>query len=125
MIKNKFLLALMAAALVFTGSSSLAAEKVVKWKLAMTWPDGLAPFAWTVQRFADNVEAMSGGRMTIRVDDKNKHKAALGILDMVEAGQYEMGHSASYYWKGKDINTMPFTTMPFGMTTSEQDAWYF
>ena len=48
MIKNKFLLALMAAALVFTGSSSLAAEKVVKWKLAMTWPDGLAPFAWTV-----------------------------------------------------------------------------
>ena len=50
MIKNKFLLALMAAALVFTGSSSLAAEKVVKWKLAMTWPDGLAPFAWTVQR---------------------------------------------------------------------------
>jgi len=68
---------------------------------------------------------MSGGRMTIRIDDKNKHKAALGILDMVEAGQYEMGHSASYYWKGKDINTMPFTTMPFGMTTAEQDAWYY
>ena len=20
---------------------------------------------------------------------------------------------------------MPFTTMPFGMTTSEQDAWYY
>jgi TRAP-type mannitol/chloroaromatic compound transport system substrate-binding protein len=125
MNKNKFLLMLMATILVFTGSNTFAAEKVIKWKLAMTWPDGLPHFAWTVDRFAKNVEKMSGGRMAIRIDDKNKHKAALGILDMVEAGQYEMGHSASYYWKGKDINTMPFTTMPFGMTTAEQDAWYY
>ena len=93
MNKNKFLLMLMATILVFTGSNTFAAEKVIKWKLAMTWPDGLPPFAWTVDRFAKNVEKMSGGRMTIRIDDKNKHKAALGILDMVEAGQYEMGHS--------------------------------
>jgi len=126
MIKNKLIFMMIATLVVFTTSSSVVAdEKVIKWKLAMTWPAGLPPFAWTVDRFAENVETMSGGRMTIRVDDKNKHKAALGILDMVKAGQYEMGHSASYYWKGKDINTMPFTTMPFGMTTSEQDAWYF
>jgi TRAP-type mannitol/chloroaromatic compound transport system substrate-binding protein len=36
-----------------------------------------------------------------------------------------MGHSASYYWKGKDINTLPFTTMPFGMTAPEQYAWFY
>ena len=126
MFRKKLIFMMIATFVVFTTSSSVVAdEKVIKWKLAMTWPDGLPPFAWTVDRFADNVETMSGGRMTIRVDDKNKHKAALGILDMVKAGQYEMGHSASYYWKGKDINTMPFTTMPFGMTTAEQDAWYY
>ncbi|MBC8513195.1 MAG: TRAP transporter substrate-binding protein DctP [Candidatus Thioglobus sp.] len=125
MNKNKFLLTLMATILVFTGSNTFAEEKVVKWKLAMHWPQTLAPFAWTVLRFSENVEEMSGGRMTIRVDDSNKHKAAAGILDMVGDGQYEMGHTASYYWKGKDINTMPFTTMPFGMTTAEQDAWYY
>ena len=44
---------------------------------------------------------------------------------MVKLGQYEMGHSASYYWKGKDINLLPFTTMPFGMTTPEQYAWFY
>jgi TRAP-type mannitol/chloroaromatic compound transport system substrate-binding protein len=102
-----------------------APAKTIQWKLAMTWPDKLPPFADTVHRFAKNVGEMSGGRLTIRVDDKNKHKAALGILDLVKSGQYEMGHSASYYWKGKDINMMPFTTMPFGMTTNEQDAWYY
>eukprot|EP01028_Stygiella_incarcerata_P010123 TRINITY_DN5113_c0_g1_i6.p1 TRINITY_DN5113_c0_g1~~TRINITY_DN5113_c0_g1_i6.p1 ORF type:complete len:299 (-),score=2.13 TRINITY_DN5113_c0_g1_i6:281-1177(-) len=68
---------------------------------------------------------MSNGRLQIRVDAANKHKAALGILDMVKGGQYEMGHSASYYWKGKDINLLPFTTMPFGMTAPEQYAWFY
>jgi len=36
-----------------------------------------------------------------------------------------MGHSASYYWKGKDFNTLFFTTVPFGMTTAEQNAWFY
>jgi TRAP-type mannitol/chloroaromatic compound transport system substrate-binding protein len=36
-----------------------------------------------------------------------------------------MGHSASYYWKGKDINTLFFTTMPFGMIAPEQYAWFY
>ncbi len=44
---------------------------------------------------------------------------------MVKAGQYQMGHSASYYWKGKDINTLFFTTMPFGMIAPEQYAWFY
>ncbi len=44
---------------------------------------------------------------------------------MVKGGQYDMGHSASYYWKGKDINTLPFTSMPFGLTSPEQYAWFY
>jgi TRAP-type mannitol/chloroaromatic compound transport system substrate-binding protein len=44
---------------------------------------------------------------------------------MVKAGQYEMGHSASYYWKGKDPSTMFFSTMPLGMIAPEQYAWFY
>ena len=40
-------------------------------------------------------------------------------------GQYDMGHSASYYWKGKVPNTLYFTTMPFGMTAPEQYGWFY
>jgi TRAP-type mannitol/chloroaromatic compound transport system substrate-binding protein len=32
--------------------------------------------------------------------------------------------SGSYYWKCKDINTLFFTSMPFGMTATEQHAWF-
>ncbi len=56
---------------------------------------------------------------------RDRHKSALGIFDFVKQGQYQMGHSASYYWKGKDFNTMFFTTMPFGMTAPEQYAWFY
>ena len=100
-------------------------KKAVQWKLATTWGSTLTPFIDAPTNMASLVETMSDGKFTISVDAANKHKAALGILDMVKGGQYDMGHSASYYWKGKDIDTLPFTTMPFGMTTPEQYAWFY
>ena len=99
-------------------------EKIV-WKLAQTWGTGFPIFGDAVNLMAEMVKEMSNGEMEIRVDSSNKHKAAFGILDMVKEGQYEMGHSASYYWKGKDANTMFFTTMPFGMIAPEQYAWFY
>ena len=102
-----------------------AAEKKIKWKLAMTWGSNAPPFTDAVAQMAELVNAMSDGNFTIRVDSANKHKSAFGILDMVKLGQYDMGHSASYYWKGKDLALLPLTTMPFGMTAPEQNAWFY
>jgi TRAP-type mannitol/chloroaromatic compound transport system substrate-binding protein len=106
-------------------STPLFAVKKVKWKLAMTWPSTLAPLATPPQKLASLVKEMSGGKFIITVHGKEKHKAALGILDMVKNKQYEMGHSASYYYKGKSIATALITTTPFGMTSTEQYAWYY
>ena len=96
-----------------------------RWRLAQTWGSGFPIFGDAVIKMADLVKTMSNGEMEIRIDSANKHKAAFGILDMVKEGQYEMGHTASYYWKGKDISTMPLTTMPFGMIAPEQYAWFY
>lgn len=101
------------------------AAKKVKWKLAMTWSSTLTPLASPPIKLAKLLEEMSGGNFTIRVEGAEKHKAALGILDMVKGGQYDMGHSASYYWKGKDMAMVFFTSVPFGMTASEQYAWFY
>ncbi len=116
---------LVAAVLVaFTAMPALA-EKTIKWKLAMTWPSTLTPLASPPLKLAKMVEEMSDGKFIIKVEGKEKHKAALGILDMVRGGQYQMGHSASYYWKGKDMSMVFFTTVPFGMTATEQYAWFY
>ncbi len=100
-------------------------DKVYKLKLAATWGPTAVPFITSTQHMAQLAEEMSNGRLKIQVDASNKHKSPLGILDLVKTGQYDMGHTASYYYKGKDINTLPFTTMPFGLTATEQYGWFY
>ncbi len=127
MFKFKFsrkliMVALGAFALINSASS---ADKVYRLTLAETWPPNFPIFGDSTKNLAKSVKTMSNGRLIITIDSKNKHKAPFGIFDMVRAGQYDMGHSASYYWKGKDPNTLFFTTMPFGMTTPEQYGWFY
>lgn len=99
-------------------------DKTYTLKLAETWPSNFPIFGDTTKNFKKLAEDMSAGRLKIQIDSKNKHKSALGIFDFVKSGQYDLGHSGSYYWKGKDINTLFFTSMPFGMTAAEQHSWF-
>ena len=98
MIKNSLLI----VALLVT--SIYAAPKVYRLKLAMTWGSTLEPFVSAPNELARLVKEMSNGRLIIKIDDANRHKSALAILDLVKSGQYDLGHTASYYYKGKDIN---------------------
>lgn len=111
--------------LIAMSMSAQAKEKVYKLKMATTWGKAATPLIDTAHNISKMAEEMSNGRLLIKVDSANKHKAPLGVLDMVKGGQYDMGHTASYYWKGKDINTLPFTSMPFGLTAPEQYAWFY
>lgn len=105
--------------------SAQAASDKVNWKLAMSWGNSLPPFTDAVESMAKIVNDMSGGDFVIKIDSVNKHKAAFGVMDMVKLGQYDMGHTASYYYKGKDPVLLLFTTMPFGMNAFEQYAWFY
>ncbi len=104
--------------------SANASDKKVKWKMATTWGSAAVPIITASNNVAKYVEQMSGGEFTIRIDSANKTKAPMGVFDMVKQGQYQVGHTTSYFWKGKDINLLPFTTMPFGMTAPERMAWF-
>ncbi len=127
MFKFKFsrkliLVALGAIALI---NPAFSADKVYRLKLAESWPPNFPIFGDSTKNLAESVKTMSSGRLIITIDSKNKHKAPFGIFDMVRGGQYDMGHSASYYWKGKDPNTLFFTSMPFGMIAPEQYGWFY
>lgn len=126
MILNKTVKVLAAMVLSAGLTTALVAkEKIYKLKMATTWGPTLSPLIDSAYNVAKYAKEMSNGRLLIRVDASNKHKSPFGILDMVKGGQYDLGNSASYYWKGKDINTLPFTSMPFGMITAEQNAWFY
>jgi TRAP-type mannitol/chloroaromatic compound transport system substrate-binding protein len=106
-------------------ASFVQAEKTYKLKLAETWGPNFPIFGDASKNMAKMAEEMSNGRLKIVIHSSNKHKAPFGVFDMVKSGQYDMGHSASYYWKGKVPATMYFTTMPFGMIAPEQYAWFY
>jgi len=120
----KFCFKIVFLTLIFT-TLSFASQRVYKLNMATTWGPTLSPLIDAAENMAKMAEELSNGRLQIKVDAANKHKSPLGILDMVKGGQYDLGHTASYYWKGKDIATLPFTSMPFGLTAPEQYAWFY
>ncbi|MCH2556524.1 MAG: TRAP transporter substrate-binding protein [Alcanivorax sp.] len=97
--------------------------KTLEWKLVTAWPKNYPGLGTGANRFAERVTAMSGGRLTVKVYGAGELVPAMGVFDAVRDGSADMGHSASYYWKGKHPATPFFTAVPFGLTAQEINSW--
>lgn len=125
------LLALLSAAYVLQSSQQTVTKasfeqsegKVYKWRMVTAWPKGFPGLGTGSERFAELVNEMSGGRLQVKVYGAGELVPAMGVFDVVSSGTIELGHSASYYWKGKTPAMQLFTTIPFGMTAQETNAW--
>ena len=107
-----------------SGTQSGAQEQTVyEWKLITSWPKNLPALGTSPEHFADIVEKMSNGRMRIRVYGANELVGGLEVFDAVSQGVAEIGHTGAYYWQGKIPSTPFFSTIPFGLTGTEMDAW--
>ena len=102
-----------------------ADTKVYTLTLASSWGEQIPMLGSAPYKVAKRAEEMSNGRLKIKVDLPQKHKAPLGIMDMVKEGLYDIGYTTPVYYKGKDYKLVFFMTVPFGMTTTEQYAWYY
>ena len=58
-------------------------EKTYTLKLAQTWSKDFPIFGESVQNMARYAKEMSNGRLIVRIDSANKHKAPLGKRKMV------------------------------------------
>lgn len=105
------------------GVSAYAPQEKIEWRMVTTWPKGFPGLGVGAENFARMVETMSDGRLVIKVFGANEIVPAMGVFDVVSSGTIEMGHGASYYWKGKSPAMQFFTTVPFGMTAQEANAW--
>lgn len=95
----------------------------IEWKLVTTWPKNLPGLGHTPEVFAQMVSEMSAGRMQIRVYGAKEIVPAFEVFDAVSSGVAQVGHGASYYWKGKIPAAVFFTAVPFGMTAQEMNGW--
>lgn len=100
-------------------------QKTFQWKMVTSWPKNYPGLGTGPEYFARQVEAMSAGRLKIHVYGANELVPALEVFDAVSNGTAEMGHSGAYFWKGKVPASVFFTSVPFGLTAQEMNAWLY
>ena len=106
-----------------TAGEPPAVQQRYEWKRITSWPKNLPALGTTPEYFAKIVDEMSAGRMKIRVFGANELVGGLEVFDAVSSGVAEIGHSGAYYWQGKIAGTPFFSTIPFGLTGVEMNAW--
>ena len=74
---------------------------------------------------ANRVAAATDGKFEIRVFAAGEIVPGLQVLDAVQGGTVECGHSASYYYIGKDATFAFDTALPFGLNARQQNAWMY
>jgi TRAP-type mannitol/chloroaromatic compound transport system substrate-binding protein len=102
---------------------NIARAQEARWRMATSWPKRLPGPGMSAERIAERVAALSGGKIQISVHAAGELVPALEVFDAVGSGAAELGHTASFYWQGKEPASVFFTTVPFGMTPAEHTAW--
>jgi TRAP-type mannitol/chloroaromatic compound transport system substrate-binding protein len=100
-------------------------KETFEWKMVTTWPRDFPGLGTGANYLAQIIEEMSGGRLTVKVYGGGELVPPFEVFDAVERGTAEMGHGGAYYWKGKIPASAFFSGVPFAMTASELNGWYY
>jgi TRAP-type mannitol/chloroaromatic compound transport system substrate-binding protein len=102
---------------------ALAQNATLRWRMVTSWPKRLPGPGMSAERVAERIRALSGGRLDITVSAAGEVVPPFEVLDAVGTGVAEMGHSAAFYWQGKEPAAAFFTTVPFGLIPNEHVSW--
>ncbi|WP_028303109.1 TRAP transporter substrate-binding protein [Oceanospirillum maris] len=100
-------------------------QETIKWKMVTTWPKNFPGLGTAANSLAEKITKMSGGRLEIKVYGAGELVPAFGVFDAVSEGTAQMGHGASYYWKGKAPAAQFFAAVPFGLNAQEIASWIY
>ena len=102
---------------------AFAAGPTIKWHLASSFPKSLDTIYGAADLVADRLHKITEGKFQIRVHAGGELVPGLQVLDAVQQGTVECGHSASYYYVGKNMAFAFDCALPFGLTARQQNAW--
>jgi TRAP-type mannitol/chloroaromatic compound transport system substrate-binding protein len=97
----------------------------VNWRLAASWPKSLDTLYGGADLIGKRVAAATGGKFNIKVFAAGEIVGGLQVLDAVQNGTVECGHTATYYYFGKDPTFAFSCAIPFGLNARQQNAWMY
>lgn len=112
-------------ATILSRSEVVQADTHFKWKMVTAWPKNFPGLGSGANLLAQMINDMSGGRINVKVFGASELVPAFEVFDAVAKGTAELGHSGSYYWKGKTEAAQFFSAIPFGLTAQEMNAWLY
>ncbi|MFN0162336.1 MAG: TRAP transporter substrate-binding protein [Burkholderiales bacterium] len=115
------------AGILAAGSAPAIAQSTpnITWRLASSFPKSLDTIYGAGEVLAKYVAAITENKFQIRVFAAGEIVPGLQVADAVQNGTVEMGHTASYYYVGKDPTFAFDTAIPFGLNYRQQTAWMF
>jgi TRAP-type mannitol/chloroaromatic compound transport system substrate-binding protein len=117
--------AALAAATTVAAPAIAQSQPELKWRIASSFPKSLDTIYGGAERIAKTVAEMTDNKFQIRVFAAGEIVPGLQVLDAVQNGTVEAGHTASYYYVGKDPTFAFDTTVPFGLNTRQQNSWMY
>ena len=125
--RRRFFKAAAATGVAAVAASSLAAPAVaadrVEASMVATWGRDFPGLGTGAQRFAQRISDLSDGRIQVTYYAANERVKAFDSFDEVASGNSQMYHAADYYWVKKHPAFGYFTSVPFGFTYTEMNAW--
>jgi TRAP-type mannitol/chloroaromatic compound transport system substrate-binding protein len=102
---------------------NIITRKKYEWIMVTTWPPGFPILHEACVRLADQVRAMSSGRLNIKVYGAGELIPAFECFEAVSLGTAALASGASYYWAGKIPSAQFFAALPFGLNAQGMNAW--
>lgn len=97
----------------------------IRWRMATSWPQSLDTIFGGAEIISQRVSEMTNGRFTITPFAAGEIVPGLQVLDAVQTGTVQCGHTASYYYIGKNPALAFGTAVPFGLDAQQQNAWLY
>lgn len=97
----------------------------IEWRMGTSWPIALDTIYGGATVIAERVAELSNGMFKITTFPAGELFPGLEVLQNVSQGTVESGHTALYYYVGLDPAWAFATSLPFGLTAQQQNAWLY
>ena len=96
----------------------------IKWRMPASWPKSLDTLWGGCEIMAKAVAEATDNKFQIQTFAAGEIVPGLAIVDAVQNGNVEIGHTASYYYFGKDPTFAFGTSVAFGPNQRLNQGWY-
>ena len=96
----------------------------IKWRLASSFPKSLDTIYAVGENVGKRVAQITNNRFQIQTFAAGEIVPGLQVADAVQNGTVQMGHTAAYYYIGKDPTFALGCAVPFGPNARQYNAWW-